>query len=123
AHQDYDYTSDSFNIEHVLPQNPVAGWESFTDEEAEAMTYRLGNMTLMHAGANRDLGNTPYATKRPVLQGSGFALTRKLAEDHADWSPERIEAHQNWMANQATSIWRIAQLGNGGWKGRPHAAD
>ena len=108
--QDYSFTSDSFNVEHVLPQNPDAGWDTFTDEEAEALVYRLGNMTLMQAGANKDLGNNPYAAKRAVFEQSGFAITRKLAEDHAEWTPERIAAHQNWMATQATAIWRIAQL-------------
>lgn len=109
--QDYSFTSDSFNIEHVLPQNPDAGWESFTDEEAEALVYRLGNMTLMQAGANKDLGNSAYPAKRAVFEQSGFAITRKLAEDHAEWTPERVAAHQNWMAAQATAIWRMAQLG------------
>jgi hypothetical protein len=109
--QDYSFTSDSFNIEHVLPQNPEAGWDAFTDEEAEALVYRLGNMTLMQTGANKDLGNSPYPEKRAVFEQSGFAITRKLAEDHAEWTPERVAAHQNWMANQATAIWRIGQLG------------
>ncbi len=108
--QDYSFTSDSFNIEHVLPQNPQADWEAFTDEEVDALTYRLGNMTLMQAGANQDLGNTRYAAKRPVFEQSGFAITRKLATDHAEWTPERIAAHQNWMATQATAVWRIAQI-------------
>ncbi|MBI4741410.1 MAG: HNH endonuclease [Betaproteobacteria bacterium] len=108
---DYNFTSDSFNIEHVLPQNPQTGWEAFTDEEVDALTYRLGNMTLMQAGANKDLGNTSYAAKRPVFEQSGFEITRKLAADHAEWTPERIATHQNWMAAQATAIWRIAQIG------------
>jgi len=108
--QDYAFTSDSFNIEHVLPQSPETGWETFSDEEADALAYRLGNMTLMRAGANKDLGNSPYPTKRTVFEQSGFALTRKLATDHAEWTPERIATHQGWMANQATAIWRIAQL-------------
>ena len=107
---DYSFTSDSFNIEHVLPQNPQAGWEAFSDEEADALAYRLGNMTLIQAGANKDLGNSPYSVKRAVFEQSGFSIARKLAVDHAEWTPERVAAHQNWMANQATTIWRIAQL-------------
>ncbi len=109
--QDYSFTSDSFNIEHVLPQNPQAGWEAFSNEEADALAYRLGNMTLMQAGANKDLGNAAYAAKRAVFEQSGFAITAKLAADHAEWTPERIAAHQTWMAVQATAIWRIAQMG------------
>jgi len=108
---DYSFTSDSFSIEHILPQNPQTGWETFSDGEIDALTYRLGNMTLMQSGTNKDLGNAAYAAKRPVFEQSGFAITRKLATDHADWTPERLAAHQNWMATQATAIWRIAQLG------------
>ncbi|WP_372798624.1 DUF262 domain-containing protein [Litorivivens sp.] len=111
SEQDYSFTSDSFNIEHVLPQNPQTGWEAFNDEEADALAYRLGNMTLMQAGANKDLGNAAYAQKRAAFAHSGFAITTKLAADHAEWTPERIAAHQNWMAAQATAIWRIAQMG------------
>jgi hypothetical protein len=107
---DYDFTSDAFTLEHVLPQNPETGWDGFTDEEAEALVYRLGNLTLMQAGANRDLGNAPYPVKRAAFASSGFAITRRLAQEYAEWTPERIAARQVWMANQATSIWRIAQL-------------
>lgn len=108
--QDFSFTSDAFNIEHVLPQNPQSGWDAFSNEEADAMTYRLGNMTLMQTGANKDVGNAAYAAKRPQFEQSGFAITRKLASDHAQWSPERIAAHQQWMAAQATAIWQVAQL-------------
>jgi len=108
--QDYSFTSDSFSIEHVLPQNPQAGWEAFSNEEADALTYRLGNMTLMQTGTNKELGNASYAAKQMVFEQSSFAVTRKLAGDHAEWTPERIAAHQRWMAAQATAIWRIAQL-------------
>lgn len=110
SRQDHSFTSDAFNIEHVLPQNAPDGWGGFTNDDAEALMFRLGNMTLMQTGANRDLGNAPYVEKRPVLQQSGFAITKKLGDDNAEWTPERIAAHQTWMANQATAIWRIAQL-------------
>lgn len=108
--QDYSFTSDSFGVEHVLPQNPQSGWEAFGNEEAEVLVYRLGNMTLLQTGANKNLGNAAFGAKRVAFESSGFAITRKLATDHADWTPERIAAHQNWMAAQATAIWRIPQL-------------
>ena len=111
AGQALDFGSDAFNVEHVLPQNAPDGWGGFTPDEAQAMAYRLGNMTLLQSGANRDAGNSSYAAKRAIYQQSGYALTRRLAADNAEWSPERIAAWQSWMADQATSIWRIAQLG------------
>jgi hypothetical protein len=108
--RDHSFVSDSFNIEHVLPQNPQTNWDEFGAEEAQAMAYRLGNMTLLQAGANKDLGNAAYAAKRQSFEQSGFEITRKLAADHAQWTPERVAAHQNWMANQAAAIWCITQL-------------
>lgn len=107
---DYDADSDSFNIEHILPQNPGEGWNQFRDEDAEIMAYRLGNMTLMQSGANRDAGNALFAEKKPAYAVSPFEITKKVATDNADWTPERLSARQTWMANQAASIWRIAQL-------------
>jgi hypothetical protein len=108
--QDLSFTSDSFSVEHVLPQSPQAGWDAFSNDEAESLTYRLGNMTLLQSGVNRDLGNVAYAAKRAVYEKSTFGITAKLAAENVEWSPERIAAHQNWMATQATSIWRIPQM-------------
>jgi Protein of unknown function DUF262/Protein of unknown function (DUF1524) len=108
--QEYDFDSDTFNLEHILPQNPQVGWNAFNDEEAEAMVYRLGNMTLCDTGLNRDLGNDDYSSKREGYRQSMFLLTQKIANENAEWNPERVSARQNWMAKQATAIWRIAQL-------------
>ena len=107
---DHDADSDSFNIEHILPQNPDQGWDAFRDEDLELMAYRLGNMTLMQTGANRDAGNASFPEKKPAYAVSLFEITKKVATDNADWTPERLSARQTWMANQASSIWRIAQL-------------
>lgn len=107
---DPDFDSDSFNLEHVLPESPEAGWDAFSDGEVEALVYRLGNLTLLPKGTNRDVGNATFATKKPVYAASAFRITKKIAEDNADWNPERLAARQNWMANQATSIWRLDQL-------------
>lgn len=110
SQQDYDFSSDAFNIEHVLPQNAPDGWGNFTNEEADAMVYRLGNMTLLQTSTNRDLGTVEYGERRAAYQQSGFSITQKLGNDHAEWTPEQVAARQNWMALQATAIWRIAQL-------------
>jgi len=102
-----DPGSDTFNLEHILPENPGAGWDAFTESEVEALSDRLGNLTLLATGANQDIGNAPFATKRPAYAASAFALTRKVAADNADWTPERLAPRQNWMARQAATLWRI----------------
>jgi hypothetical protein len=109
--RDFNVVCDAFTVEHVLPQKAPDGWGGINHDDAEALIFRLGNMTLLQAGANRDLGNHSYAHQRPVYRQSEFALTRKLAEDHAQGTAEWIAARQQWMAAQASSIWRIAPLG------------
>lgn len=64
---------------------------------------------LAAKGANKDIGNAAFAVKKPVLAASAFELTRKVAEDNADWTPERIAARQN-LARLASTVWRVAQL-------------
>lgn len=107
---DLSFTSDAFNIEHIFPQNAPDGWGGFSNDEAETLTYRLGNMTLMQASANRAVGVAEYIDKRASYEQSSFGITNKLAKENAEWTPERIASWQSWMADQATSIWRIAQL-------------
>lgn len=107
--QEVDIDSATVTIEHLLPQSPGEGWEAFTDEEVEALTYRLGNMALLEKDLNRDGGNADWEAKRPVLRESGFTTTQPLAE-LPDWTPQRIAGRQRDMARAATALWRVSQL-------------
>ncbi len=107
--QEYDRGSASLSIEHVLPQNPGQDWP-FTDEEAQGMVCRLGNMTLLNAAENRDIGNADFAAKRAAYGNSAFHMTQKIAEENAEWTPERIAERQKSMARVATAVWRVNQL-------------
>ncbi len=106
----FESESAKYSIEHVLPENPGDDWQQFNDQQPEASTYRLGNMTLLTTADNRELGNSGYAEKRLVYQESDFAITRRLADNYDTWTVEKIRSHQAWMARQATSIWRINSL-------------
>lgn len=100
--------SDAYNIEHILPENPDGdSWARFDDRQREDCTYRLGNMTLLETAANRDIGNAGYDAKRQAYSASEFGLARRIAEQFETWSPEKVRAQQDWMARQASSIWRI----------------
>lgn len=74
------------------------------------VSYRLGNLTVMSAPANRGIGNAGFDAKRVVYAESEFAMTRKIGDDNSEWNAERIAVRQRWMAEQATAIWRIPQL-------------
>ena len=107
---DFDVDSPTYTIEHVLPQSPDAGWDAFSDRDLESFTYRIANMVMLEAGANRSAANRPYAEKRPSLAESAILLTRRLAEQNDEWNPTRLAARQQQLAAIATSIWRVTQL-------------
>lgn len=107
---DFDADSSAYTIEHVLPQSPEDGWDAFNDRDLETFVYRLANMAMLEAGKNKEIGNKSFADKRPVLQLSSMHLTKKLADENANWLPDRLEARQKQLANLATAVWRIAQL-------------
>lgn len=105
--RDYDFESNQYTIEHVLPEGADAGWRAFDDRQQAQAVYRLGNMTLMSAGKNRELGNCDYPDKRDLYINSAFEITRRIAREYDEWTPDKIDAHQAWMARQAKTIWRI----------------
>ena len=107
---DFDVDSPVYTIEHVLPQSPDAGWDAFSDRDLESFVYRLANMVMLEAGANRSVGNRPYAEKRPALAGSAIILTKRLAEQNDEWTPARLAARQQQLAAIATGIWRVTQM-------------
>lgn len=107
---DFDPDAPAYTIEHVLPQSPDAGWDAFSDRDLEAFVYRIANMVMLETARNKAIGNKPYTDKRVVLQQSAMRLTQKLANENAEWTPERLNSRQRQLANIATSVWRVAQL-------------
>lgn len=97
---------DKLNLEHILPENPGKNWPEFTDEDAEALYKRIGNMVLMLANRNALIGNKPFSEKRPHLIASGLALT-KMAGKSAAWRKEEIIARQKELAKLAVETWPL----------------
>ena len=106
----YDYTNDKYSIEHILPENPGDRWPSFTDEQYDRCVFRIGNMTLLETSVNRDIGNKSYEEKRGIFDQSCFKITKRVAAEHAEWTPDRIVSRQRWLANQATAIWKLPEI-------------
>lgn len=104
----FEIESSRYTIEHILPENPSDdNWGQFTEQQQEGFTYRLGNMTVLEAKDNRNLGHSGYDKKRLTYEKSCFAITRNLADQYDKWTMEKIRANQRWMAKQATAIWRV----------------
>ena len=61
-------------MEHILPENPGAGWESFSSEDRVRDTTRLGNITPLEHELNVSVGSAGYETRRPVYALSARVL-------------------------------------------------
>ncbi len=107
---DYDFDSDKYNIEHVMPENLGEGWDHISDQEHEHFLYKIGNMTILKTAQNRKIGNFTFDEKRAIYQNSEFSITNRIALENSYWDGERINTHQNWLANQAKAIWKIPQF-------------
>ncbi len=103
----FDFESITYNIEHILPENPSEGWSYIEESKQDSLMYRLGNMTPLESGVNRALGNCEYSEKSQKYAESDFQITRSITEHYDVWNGNKIEARQKQMANLATSIWKI----------------
>lgn len=107
SNKDFDFESEKYSIEHIFPENPDEGWEEFTDDQ---FTYRLGNFTLLTKSENREVGNKCFDEKKIVYQKNAFEITKRIYSEYSNWNENNINKHQRWMANQASSIWRIPNI-------------
>lgn len=103
-----DAETDPGTIEHVLPQNPHGEWiEAFTDQELESAIDRIGNVTLLRAATNREVGNAEYETKLEAYRASEYQLTKHLAQMAPEtWTLSHIESRQQRLAEIAVNVWR-----------------
>ena len=103
-----DAETDPGTIEHVLPENPSAEWETMYPRASwEAGVYRLGNLTLLEASLNRGIGNAGYAQKTMAYAGSGYALATEIPRKApVEWTPALLEKRQQRMAVRAAHVWR-----------------
>jgi len=110
SNKSYEFESNVYNIEHIMPESLGEDWSEIDDRDHEQYVYRLGNMTLLSATVNRDIGNFDFDAKKEAFSKSEFQITQRIDSENETWGPDRIKVHQKWLATQASSIWRISQL-------------
>ena len=103
-----DHETDAATVEHVLPENPAGEWaETFPPDRWEAAVDRLGNLTLLERGLNRDVGNAAYPAKRAAYERSAYTLTRQIAAmAPEEWTPALLDERQRRLAARAVRLWR-----------------
>ena len=89
------------DLEHIYPRKPEAEHEW---PEGQDWLNRVGNLTLLAAGLNREAQNGPFEDKKAEYSQSQLFLTRELL-DIDEWSPEKVVARQKRMAQLALKVW------------------
>ncbi len=95
-------------LEHVLPKNPVVGWEHIPD--SKVYLDHLGNVTLNEKRINIANSNKPFADKREKFQQSPFQITQqtRLAKE-SEWTTDLIRKRANELAEFFLATWPIPQ--------------
>ncbi|MCY4210249.1 MAG: DUF262 domain-containing protein [Gammaproteobacteria bacterium] len=111
SERSFDVESAIYSLEHILPERAGEDWSHIDETRQERLLYRLGNMTLLEAHRNRDIGNASYEAKRENYRSSDFQLTRAVAEHYDTWDEQKIDARQQQLAKVASAVWRV-EFGN-----------
>jgi hypothetical protein len=98
--------ADQITLEHVLPLSPDDKWDS-DDETAQAAQRLLGNMVLLRANKNSEIGNSSFETKRAALKQSGYSITNEVGE-YEKWGMDEIRERQAKMARIAVKTWTLS---------------
>lgn len=108
--QGFDFESDIYNLEHILPEHPSEAWSYIEEPNQDKFIYRLGNMTPIEKKANRKIGNEGYSEKIEALKSSCFKITSGIPEKYDQWNEAKISSRQTYFAGIAASIWKIDLL-------------
>jgi hypothetical protein len=94
------------NLEHILPRTPEDNWSHIEPELAKALFKRIGNMVLMQATANSNLGNSEFEEKKAVYKQSAYLLTKQVG-NYNTWGAEEIKDRQEKLAAMAVKTWPV----------------
>lgn len=95
-------------LEHILPDSPDEDLWDWEDIKIQQYRYRLGNMTLLENGKNKDLGNINFSEKKKAYVESTVPMTNEIGVSNIeDWTEDSIDTRQKKMAEKAKGIWRL----------------
>lgn len=101
---------DRLTVEHVLPRalNPGSGWRTHfpSPRAVKQHAHRLGNLTFLSPGENQKADTLEWDLKRPILAGSTFLLSRRLAAAAA-WTPAQIFGRTEELIGALFKEWEI----------------
>lgn len=94
------------NLEHIMPTTLTVEWSSVSQQDVETHAQRLGNLALLQATKNSQVGNGSFESKREIYRQSTFLLTAQIA-DLSSWGKIEIENRQKTLAGFAVKTWPL----------------
>ena len=92
-------------LEHILPRHPGPEW-NVEEEVALACQNRLGNLALLRASKNVEIGSDSFTEKIQAYEHSNLSITRQVLE-YDRWTNEEVNDRQSKMAKLAVKTWPI----------------
>ncbi len=94
------------NLEHIMPQSAGDNWPQITNQDIETHVNRLGNLILLQADKNAQIGNASFDEKKLVYKKSSFQLTNQVGDTY-NWNIHSIENRQKILAELAVKTWQL----------------
>jgi|GEM_PF-1106596 len=116
------HCTDDASVEHVLPRTPRGSWlTSFTEEELEYWTNRLGNLCIIPKEVNDDVGNSDWSVKVAAYRALGgrFRGAEEVAAN-SDWNAKVLSQRMEHVVAMAERALRIQETAT--TRQRPHPA-
>ncbi len=95
------------SLEHILPKNRDASVWNISDDVADRLVRRIGNMALLTPKDNSNRGNDSFKAAKKYYAKSDFRLTKALAALGDEWDEEAIKKRQEYLAELAVKAWPI----------------
>lgn len=112
-----DFTTGSYTIEHIMPQNARAHAEwlqmmgDIDDEGFEHLVHNLGNLTL--TAYNSELSDGTFEEKRDRTIGgynNDYLRISNDLRDAREWTPAMIEERAARLVKRALEVWPIPEM-------------
>ena len=112
-----DFTTGSYTIEHIMPQNALAhkSWVEMLggvdEEEFEHLLHNLGNLTL--TAYNSELSDGTFEEKKARAVGgydNEFISISASLHDATEWTPASIELRARHLSKRALEVWPLPTM-------------
>jgi len=105
---------DDAGVEHVLPKTPSQWWlQYFPSDRAKYNAYSnmIANYVLVTDKQDDEAAQRSFPEKLDVYFRRGYPLRAitKTLEQITEWTPQTLEARQEWLCRQISIEWDLAQ--------------